>query len=508
MFWPYRVTDFRPVARRRPVIGERPRYLKAIMVAPAPSIAWFRQDLRLADNPALTAASEAGPVIAVYILDDETLGVRRIGGAARWWLDRSLRSLSADLAERGIALVLRRGAAAAALSELVAESGAQSVFWNRCYEPGAIARDTVIKQQLTAEGIRVVSFNANLLAEPWEIKTGSGDPYRVFTPFWRTLSAQLLVDGVRPIPHLTAAPSVRSDDLNDWKLLPTKPDWAGGLRDAWHPGETGARRQLAAFVEEGLAIYADERNRPDRPGSSRLSPHLHWGEISPTQIWGSVRAAADAEPKLERHAGSYLREIGWREFSYHLLYHFAHLPDRPLRPEFERFDWTDDPALRAAWSRGQTGYPLVDAGMRQLWQTGWMHNRVRMVVGSFLVKHLLQDWRHGEAWFWDTLVDADLANNAASWQWVAGSGADAAPYFRIMNPILQGQKFDPNGDYVRQFVPEIAKLPNEYLHTPWDAPDAVLAIAGVELGRTYPYPIIDHAAGRNRALAAFARLRE
>ncbi len=478
------------------------------MVASAPSLVWFRQDLRLADNPALIAAAAAGPVIPVYILDDETRGLRGIGGASKWWLHQSLRSLAADLAERGLSLVLRRGPAAAALSELVRDSSAHSVFWNRCYEPGTITRDSAIKQQLTAEGIRAASFNANLLLEPWEITTGGGDPYRVFTPFWRALCARLLLGEVPPMPPLSPGPKLRSDSLDDWNLLPTKPDWAGGLRNAWQPGEAGALRQLDKFIDEGLGRYADERNRPDLPSSSSLSPHLHWGEISPGQIWRAVRRAADAEPALERHAASYLREIGWREFSYHLLYHFSYLPDRPLRPEFERFDWTDDPALRMAWSRGKTGYPLVDAGMRQLWQTGWMHNRVRMVVASFLIKHLLQDWRHGEAWFWDTLVDADLASNAASWQWVAGSGADAAPYFRIMNPILQGQKFDPNGDYVRQFVPEIADLPTEYLHTPWTAPADVLATAGIELGRSYPYPLIDHVAGRNRALAAFARLRE
>jgi deoxyribodipyrimidine photo-lyase len=478
------------------------------MVAVTPSLVWFRQDLRLADNPALAAAATAGPIIAVYILDDETPGSRRIGGASRWWLHQSLRSLTADLAERRLSLVLRRGPAAAVLSELIDESGAQSVFWNRCYEPGAIARDTTIKQQLTANGIRAGSFNASLLMEPWEIKTGGGDPYRVFTPFWRALSGQMLLGEVPPIPPLSAGPALQSDRLEDWKLLPTKPDWAGGLRDAWQPGEAGARHRLADFIDDGLSRYADERNRPDQPSSSSLSPHLHWGEISPGQIWRSVRHAADTSPALERHAASFLREIGWREFSYHLLYHFSYLPERPLRPEFERFEWMDDPALRMAWSRGKTGYPLVDAGMRQLWQTGWMHNRVRMVVASFLVKHLLQDWRLGEDWFWDTLVDADLASNAASWQWVAGSGADAAPYFRIMNPILQGQKFDPNGDYVRKFVPEIAGLPTEHLHTPWEAPAAVLAQAGIELGRTYPYPIIDHATGRNRALAAFARLRD
>lgn len=478
------------------------------MIAATPSLVWFRQDLRLADNPALMAAAAAGPVVAAYILDDETPGVRRIGGASRWWLHQSLRSLSADLAERGLSLVLRRGPAAAALSELARESGAQSVFWNRCYEPGAIARDTAIKQQLTTEGIRASSFNASLLIEPWQVKTGGGDPYRVFTPFWRALSAQLMLGQLPPIPSLSPGPTLRSDRLEDWKLLPTQPDWAGGLRDTWQPGEAGARHRLAEFIDDGLGRYADERNLPGRPSSSSLSPHLHWGEIGPSQVWRAVRQAADRAPALEPHATAYLREIGWREFSYHLLYHFDHLPDRPLRPEFERFEWMDDPALRAAWSRGKTGYPLVDAGMRQLWQTGWMHNRVRMVVASFLVKHLLQDWRHGEAWFWDTLVDADLASNAASWQWVAGSGADAAPYFRIMNPILQGQKFDPNGDYIRKFVPEIAGLPTEHLHTPWEAPAALLGRAGVELGRTYPYPIIDHATGRNRALAAFARLRE
>ncbi len=455
-----------------------------------PALVWLRQDLRLADNPALAAAIASGrPVLCLYALDDETPGVWRLGGTSRWWLRHSLQKLSHDLAEIGGRLILRRGASA--LDDIARETGAGAVFWNRCYEPFAVARDTHLKARLIGQGIAAESFGASLLFEPWVPKTGSGGPFRVFTPFWRALQA--LSEPARPSPPPTSlrgfAAEVASDSLADWNLLPTAPDWAGGLRASWTPGEAGAQARLAQFLDK-LDGYAAGRDRPDVEGTSRLSPHLHFGEISPRQIWHAVRAR-------EAGAGKFLSEIAWREFSHHLLFHNPTLADEPLDAKFARFAWRGDGAGFTAWTRGRTGYPIVDAGMRQLWQTGWMHNRVRMIAASFLVKHLLIDWRRGERWFWDTLVDADLANNAASWQWVAGCGADAAPFFRVFNPVLQGEKFDPEGAYVRRFVPELAALPDRFIHKPWTAPTPP---------KGYPPPIVDLAEGRARALAAFRAL--
>jgi deoxyribodipyrimidine photo-lyase len=352
----------------------------------------------------------------------------------------------------------------------------------------------------------VESFNGSLLFEPWAIKTNGGGPFQVFTPFWRACLA-----AEPPAPPLAAAKrivapegAVVSDTLGSWRLLPVAPDWAGGLRETWTAGEAAARRRLADFLDEKLAAYREERDRPDLESTSRLSPYLAWGEISPRQIWHAARHA-DAGG---RETGKFLSELGWREFSWHLLYHHGSLPEENFRPAFDRFPWAGDEDSLAAWQAGRTGYPIVDAGMRQLWRTGWMHNRVRMVAASFLVKHLLVHWRAGEEWFWDTLVDADLANNAASWQWVAGSGADAAPYFRIFNPVLQGERFDPAGDYVRRFVPELARLPDAWIHKPWLAPASVLGAADVNLGTTYPRPLVEHDGARRRALAAFQAMRD
>jgi deoxyribodipyrimidine photo-lyase len=462
----------------------------------APVIVWFRQDLRLADNPALARAAETGePVLCVYVLDDEIPGPWRLGGASRWWLHHSLQVLKADLAEIGGTLILRRGCGGEVVAALADEIGAGAVFWNRCYEPYAVARDANLKTRLAARGIAAESFNAALLFEPWVPKTGAGTPFRVFTPFWRALQAlpeparpALAPKAVRGFDH-----RIDSDRLSDWGLLPTSPDWAAGLRAEWQPGEAGAQARLDAFLDK-MADYATARDRPDVEGTSRLSPHLHFGEISPRQIWHAMRAR-------EPGAGKFLSEIAWREFAHHLLFHNPGLPDTPLDPRFARFAWRGSDAQFAAWTQGRTGYPIVDAGMRQLWATGWMHNRVRMIAASFLIKHLGIDWRRGEAWFWDTLVDADLANNAASWQWVAGCGADAAPFFRIFNPVLQGEKFDPDGTYVRRWLPELAKLPDKHIHKPWTAPAALRALA-----KDYPEPIVDLAEGRARALAAFKAL--
>ena len=470
-----------------------------------PSLVWFRQDLRLADNPALSAAIAAGgPVVPVFILDDETPGRWKPGGASRWWLEKSLAALGADLARIGSPLVLRRGRADTILPALVAETGARAVFWNRCYEPFAIARDSALKERLRAEGIRVESFNGALLREPWEVKGKSGAPLKVFTPFWRALQALGDPGAPLPAPKALKAPArpVASDVLGSWGLYRAKPDWAAAFPDHWTPGEAGARERFADFADGAMAAYGDARDLPGVPGTSRLSPHLHWGEVSPRMLWHATRHVGGKGPE------HFLREVGWREFSYHLLHAEPHLPERNLRPEFDAFPWADDEAAFARWRRGETGYPIVDAGLRELWATGWMHNRVRMIAASFLIKDLLVDWRRGEDWFWDTLVDADLAANAASWQWVAGCGADAAPYFRVFNPVLQGVKFDPDGAYVRRWIPELARLPDSLLHTPWMAPALALEAAGIRLGRTYPEPMVDHGAARDRALAAFETIKK
>ncbi len=465
-----------------------------------PALVWFRQDLRLADNPALSAAAASGrPVVALYVLDDDAPGQWALGGAGRWWLHHSLKALGAALADRGAPLMLRRGPAATIVPAVAAELGAGLVCWNRCYEPFAIARDTGIKTALTGAGVRAESFNAALLAEPWTLKTKAGGPFRVFTPFWNTLSAGFTPPELLPVPVFDQRiDAARGERLDDWELLPTTPDWAGGLRERWTPGEDGAQEALKHFLDRGLGRYKADRDRPAVPAVSCLSPYLHWGEISVRQVWRAAESSAG--PAAE----SFLRELAWREFSHHLLWQFPDLAEQPLDRRFAGFPWREDGAALKCWQRGMTGYPLVDAGMRQLWATGWMHNRVRMVAASFLVKHLLLPWTLGEAWFWDTLVDADLANNAAGWQWVAGCGADAAPYFRIFNPVLQGEKFDPDGHYVRRWVPELSRLPHAWLHKPWQAPAGILAAAGVRLGETYPHPIVDHAEARIRALAALA----
>ncbi len=433
------------------------------------------------------------------MLDEAAMGDWRLGAASRWWLHHSLSSLAADLAARGVPLVLRRGAAEIALPALIAETGAGAVYWNRLYEPWAVRRDGEIKARLRAEGVKAESFNASLLFEPTAVRNGQGEPFRVFTPFWRACLARAAPEAPLPAPaRLRAAPAPASERLEDWRLLPKKPDWAQGLREAWTPGESAAQAKLADFAAKGAARYGEARNALSEDGVSRLSPHLHFGEISPRQVWSAIATQAG-------EAGApFLRQLGWREFSRHLLFANPDLPEKPLDKSFARFPWREDDRGLSAWQKGQTGYPLVDAAMRELWRTGYMHNRARLVAGSFLVKHLLIHWRAGEDWFWDTLLDADLANNAASWQWVAGCGADAAPYFRIFNPVLQGEKFDPEGGYVRRFVPELARLEAKWIHRPWEAPKPALEAAGVRLGESYPLPIVDHAAARARALAAYA----
>jgi deoxyribodipyrimidine photo-lyase len=471
----------------------------------------FGRDLRLADNPALSAAVARGaPVIPAYLHDPQEAGAWAPGAASLWWLHHSLDSLAHGLTRAGSRLILRKGAALREIPRLVQETGADAVFWNRRYEPWAVTRGADLKAALSQAGVEARSFNAGLLHEPQNLKTKAGKPYAVFTPFWKALRASLILEAALPAPKKIPAPDTfpASDTLAAWKLLP-RLAWDGGFKTAWTPGEAGGGQRLADFVSADVLGYSDCRNFPGRTGTSHLSPHLHFGEIGPRQVWRAAvgqGVAATGEP-MPRGVDVFLSEIAWREFSYHLLFHFPELPSAPLRKNFANFPWRSDAAGLETWQKGKTGFPIVDAGMRELWHTGWMHNRVRMIVASFLIKNLLLPWQEGEAWFWDTLVDADLASNAASWQWVAGCGADAAPYFRIFNPVTQGKTFDPDGAYVRRWIPEIAKLPDDRLPEPWAATPMELADAGLRLGIDYPAPIVDHAAARQRALAAFGEIK-
>jgi deoxyribodipyrimidine photo-lyase len=476
-----------------------------------PAILWLRIDLRIADNPALLAAiRHGGAVIPVFIHAPDEENPWPPGGASNWWLHQSLAALDKSFRETGSRILFRRGPTLETLRALVKETGATGVFWNRRYEPGVMARDATIKEALRAEGLKADSYNAALLFEPWTVKNKSEKPFQVFTPFWKhclTLDEPhepLRVPGKIPAPDSWP----KSLTLAELALEP-KINWADGFRAAWTPGETGAQESLKNFLARAFADYSEKRNRPDLAGTSRLSPHLHFGEISPRQVWHALKAFAERRGlKLAQwHGSQFLAEVGWREFAHHLLYHFPRTTDEPLRREFEKFPWREDKKLLRAWQKGLTGFPVVDAGMRELWATGWMHNRVRMITASFLVKDLLLPWQSGAKWFWDTLVDADLAQNSLGWQWTAGCGADAAPYFRIFNPTTQGEKFDPNGDYIRRWCPELAKLSPEWIHQPQAAPPEILRAAKIELGKDYPGPIVNHAAARDAALAAFAGLK-
>ncbi len=472
----------------------------------APVIIWFRSDLRLANHRALAAAVETGaPIIALFILDDQSPGGWPLGGASRWWLHHSLMVLARDIESRGGKLILRRGVTTYELPRAVAETGASAVYFSRSYEPWAVALEQDLKRRFDADGIAVKRYGGPLLREPEDVRTKTGDVYKVYTPFWRALSAGYVPPKPIAAPTTFKAPASqpKSDSLASWHLLPTKPDWSGGMAEVWEPGEAGAQKLLKSFLKTSLKTYTEDRNRPDKRGTSRLSPHLHFGEITPAACWAAAHKAAAEQSGADKGLETFLKEIVWREFSTTLLFYWPDLPEAPFRKDFAAFPWARDAAHLKAWQKGQTGYPIVDAGMRELWTTGYMHNRVRMVVASFLIKHLLIPWQQGEAWFWDTLVDADLANNAASWQWVAGSGADAAPYFRIFNPVTQGEKFDPDGVYVKRWVPELKKMPAGLIHAPWLAPAETLAAAGITLGKTYPAPIVDHASARARALSAY-----
>lgn len=480
------------------------------MKAPA-SILWFRLDLRLADNPALEAvASRGNPVIPLFIWSPEEEAPWAPGAASRWWLHRSLLSLDRALRDRGLRLVFRRGNVLETLLEVARESGAGAVFWNRRYEPAILARDTAAEKGLIAEGLTVQTFNSSLLNEPGAIVNKSGKPFQVFTAYWKTCLSHTSPAVPLPSPKPLAGPRKwpRSDALEDLRIRPVG-QWADGFARFWKPGEQSAVAELERFLNEGILNYDEGRNAPHLPGTSRLSPYLHFGEISPRSVWAGITrfAAARSIPESRWRAWQFVAELGWREFAHHLLFHFPHTAERPLRPEFEKFPWGTRESLLQQWQQGRTGYPLVDAGLRQLWASGWMHNRVRMVVASFLVKNLLVSWQEGARWFWDTLVDADLASNTLGWQWSAGCGADAAPYFRIFNPVTQGEKFDPEGVYVRRWVPELSKVPAKFIHKPWQTPPELLRSAGVELGREYPEPMVSLFASRAAALEAYQRMR-
>jgi len=453
----------------------------------------------LTDNAAWSWAVRTGrPVVPVFVLDEEE-GEQQIGGASRWWLHGSLQALDRALRGQGSRLVLRRGNAGQVISDLAGETGASTIVWNRLYEPAIARRDEEIEKRCAEAGAETRTFQAGLLFEPEDVRSGTGRPYRVFTPFWRKCLERGFARPVAaPSPPTAPAAWPASEDLESWDLRCSEPDWAAGFREVWQPGEEGARKRLRAFLAGAAEKYDQDRDQPGIEATSRLSPHLHFGEIGPRQVAAEAMALP---PSPGRDA--FLRELGWREFSHHLLFHNPEMGTRNLRPSFDRVPWRDTPADLKRWQRGQTGYPIVDAGMRELWAAGWMHNRVRMLVASFLTKHLLIDWRYGADWFWDTLVDADWANNSCGWQWTAGSGADAAPYFRIFNPVAQSRRFDPAGAYLRKWVPELRRLPDQAIHAPWLATKPTLTAAGVRLGETYPLPMVDHAAARDRALDAW-----
>ena len=467
-------------------------------VEKAPGIVWFRSDLRLADNEALAAAEASGtPIIPLYIDDDGQTSARKLGGAARWWRGQSLSALDDSLRAIGSRLIMRRGPSRDVLDALLTESGARTVYLN-------LRRDgqgdgAALAAQLRARGTNVEMFGANYLHDPLHLRTTNGGGFKVFTPFWNRLRGAYQPPRPVPAAKRLTAPAAWPESL-PVKALRVNDGWTRTIAHAWHVGEAAAVTRLAHFADETAGDYPTRRDRPGQDGTSRLSPHLAWGEISVHDIWRHLTG------KIGERALPFLRELGWRDFNMHLLHDFPDLTWQPIQAKFASFPARDDKALLRAWQRGLTGYPIVDAGMRQLWRTGWMHNRVRMVVASFLVKDLLIPWQRGEEWFWDTLVDADAAQNGGNWQWVAGCGADAAPFFRVFNPVLQGEKFDPKGAYVREWLPELANLPDRVIHQPWKATEAALFDAGVRLGRTYPLPIVDHAKARGAALAAYERM--
>lgn len=468
------------------------------------ALIWFRQDLRCRDNPALISACQNHQkLIPLYI--KELNPVLPMGAAQKWWLHHSLSALKKELNQVHLDLFLREAEPLTLLKELVLQYEVDTVYWNRCYEPMHIERDQRIKAELKSLGVKVISSNGSLLLEPWEVCNQNGSYFKVFTPYWQHCLRQLQVNVLEQVTQWPLKQDIMSHSLEDWHLLPSKPNWAQEFHEHWQPGEDGALFKLNEFILNNLQGYKELRNIPAISATSRLSPHLHFGEISPQQVWRAIQQAMlEADCDLSA-ANSYLAELGWREFSYHLLYHYPQLIDTPFKRQFGHFPWRDDEVALERWQKGMTGYPIVDAGMRELWRTGYMHNRVRMIVASFLTKDLLIDWRKGASWFWNTLLDADLANNSASWQWVAGSGADAAPYYRIFNPVIQGEKFDPEGEYVTRWVPELKTVDKKWIHRPWDAPAGGLSLT---LGVDYPVPLIDHQQARQEALLLYKQLKE
>lgn len=473
-------------------------------------IVWFRRDLRLGDNQALrNAIGDADEIIPLYIWAPEEESPWQAGGASKWWLHHSLTELNNDLTAKGSYLLIRSGDSLVELEQLRKETNAKGVYWNRLYDPAIVERDKAIKSKLSSLDFEIKTFSGSMLKEPWEIKSSSGTPYKVFTPFWKKLKADYQHEKPLPTPRSILSPQSRSEslDLSDIELLPKLP-WDKEFYEVWTPGEQGAKQALTDFIGDEISTYKEARDNPALEGTSLLAAHLHFGEISPGQVWEAVTATVEKGDISSESAEAFLRQLAWRDFSHQLLFNFPKTDVRPLRSEFESFPWEQNEQALESWQHGNTGFPLVDAGMRQLWKTGTMHNRVRMLVASFLVKHLLIRWQDGSKWFWDTLVDADLANNTMGWQWTAGCGADAAPYFRVFNPILQGEKFDPEGKYVSKWVPELKLIPKKWIHRPWEAPSQVLTDAGVVLGEDYPQPIIEHQEGRERALEAYDDFKE
>jgi len=477
------------------------------------ALLWFRRDLRLADNPALQALIEEGHTpLPVYIHDEPDVDWP-LGAASAWWLHHSLMALQQSLRNRGSDLLIFKGNAESILCRLLQQSGAERLAWNRCYEPAALARDTRITQALEEQGYHVSSHKAALLREPRENLKKDGSPYRVFTPFWKKLHSsgpsRDVIAASEVLPALDSSRLTDTVTIDSLELLPTV-NWDEAFYTHWTPGEDGAWQALQDFCDDTLLDYKVHRDRPAEDGTSHLSAHLHFGEISAVQLWSTLSslAATKTTRGIMSATECWLRELAWREFSYHLLYHFPSTPLQSMDARFKSFPWKKNyKSDLQRWQRGQTGIPLVDAGMRELWATGYMHNRVRMIAASFLIKNLLIPWQEGARWFWNTLVDADLANNTMGWQWCAGCGADAAPYFRIFNPVLQGEKFDKQGAYVRRWIPELATLENRYLHKPWTADPAVLADAGIVLGKDYPEPLVDLQESRRRALGAWEQVK-
>jgi len=474
-------------------------------------ILWLRKDLRLSAHPAWQAAiAQKRPVIAVYIWNPKEEEPWPIGEASRWWLNKSLDRLQHDLQSIGSRLIFRSGDSRAELLEIAKTCGSKTIFWSRQYEPHLKNRDQKLKQDLQDLGFTVQSFNSSLLVEPWDILNQTKKPYQVFTAYWKKLEHCVVLpkpyrlrDALQPVKKWPS-----SLKLSDLEIAPKHP-WHKKLEQHWQPGETQALHRLKNFIDNSASNYAIKRDFMAEDITSRLSPHLHFGEISPLQIWDTVKKTylfTKQKTGLTKNLQSFLREIAWREFSYYLMYHFPHMVHAPLQEKFKNFPWDNSNRHLQSWQKGRTGYPIVDAGLRELWETGFMHNRVRMIVASFLTKDLFVSWQKGAAWFWETLVDADLANNTQGWQWTAGCGADAAPYFRIFNPVLQSEKFDPDGTYIRRWLPELKKLPAPWIHKPFLATPKLLQQYDVFLGKTYPNPIVDHGNAREHALAVWKTL--